>query len=249
MIEHSEGCTMPTNSTHSRRRFLRLSGLAALAATTSACALTAPGGPAAPASEPAVTTPDQALQRLLEGNQRYVAAKPTYPNLTIDRRMQLAQGQHPFSIVFSCVDSRVPPELVFDRGLGDLFVIRTAGHTLDDAVLGSIEYGVAELGIPLILVLGHEKCGAVKATLEAVEHQTTAPDRIQALVRDIMPAVEQSKGQPGDALDNAVLANTLLTVGRLKETPLLAEALGKGGLKIIGGRYDLDSGAVAIAGA
>ena len=237
------------NSAHSRRRFLRISSLAAVGVAASACAFTAPGSPAAPTPEPAVTTPDQALQRLLEGNQRYVAAKPTYPNLTVERRTQLAQGQHPFSIVFSCVDSRVPPELLFDRGLGDLFVIRTAGHVLDDAVLGSIEYGVAELGIPLILVLGHEKCGAVAATLEAAEHHTTAPDRIQTLVRAITPAIEQSKGQPGDALDNAVLANTALTVGRLKATPLLAEALGKGGLKIIGGRYDLDSGVVVIAGA
>jgi carbonic anhydrase len=239
---------MFSNSTPSRRRFLQISGLAALAATASACSFSAPGGSAL-AAEPAVTTPGQALQRLLEGNQRYAAAKPTYPNATADRRTQLAQGQHPFAIVFSCVDSRVPPELVFDRGLGDLFVIRTAGHTLDDAVLGSIEYGVAELGIPLILVMGHEKCGAVKATLEAVEKHTTAPDRIQALVRDITPAIELSKGQPGDALDNAVLANTLLTVDRLKTTPLLAEVLAKGGLKIVGGRYDLDSGTVVIAGA
>jgi carbonic anhydrase len=237
------------NSAHSRRRFLRFSGLAAIGITASACASPFARSEPASVAEPAVTTPDQALQRLLEGNQRYVGAKPTYPNLTVDRRTQLAQGQHPFSIVFSCVDSRVPPELLFDRGLGDLFVIRTAGHVLDDAVLGSIEYGVAELGIPLILVLGHEKCGAVKATLEAVEHHTTAPDRIQTLVRAITPAIEQSKGQPGDALDNAVLANTALTVGRLQATPLLADALGKGGLKIIGGRYDLDSGAVVIAGA
>ena len=237
------------NSTYSRRRFLRLSGLAALGVGASACAAPFVRSEAALAPEPAVTTPDQALQRLLEGNQRYVAATPIYPNLTVDRRTQLAQGQHPFSIVFSCVDSRVPPELLFDRGLGDLFVIRTAGHVLDDAVLGSIEYGVAELSIPLILVLGHEKCGAVKATLEATEHQTTAPDRIQTLVRAITPAIEQSKGRPGDALDNAVLANIALTVGRLKATPLLADALGKGGLKIIGGRYDLDSGSVVIAGA
>jgi len=240
---------MSLNNTHPRRRFLQLAGLAALGVSASACAAPFSRSESALAAEPAVTTPDQALQRLLEGNQRYVAAKPAYPNLTVDRRTQLAQGQHPFSIVFSCVDSRVPPELLFDRGLGDLFVIRTAGHVLDDAVLGSIEYGVAELGIPLILVLGHEKCGAVKATLEAVEHHTTAPDRIQTLVRAITPAIEQSKGQPGDALDNAVLANTVLTVGRLKATPLLAEALGKGGLKIIGGRYDLDSGSVVIAGA
>ncbi|MEP7190236.1 MAG: carbonic anhydrase [Roseiflexaceae bacterium] len=235
--------------THSRRRFLHLSGLAAIGITASACASPFARSEPTLTSEPAVTTPDQALQRLLEGNQRYAAAKPAYPNLTVDRRTQLAQGQHPFSIVFSCVDSRVPPELLFDRGLGDLFVIRTAGHVLDDAVLGSIEYGVAELGIPLILVLGHEKCGAVKATLEAVEHHTTAPDRIQSLVRSITPAIEQSKGQPGDALDNAVLANTTLTVGRLQATPLLADVVGKGRLKIIGGRYDLDSGTVVIAGA
>lgn len=237
------------NHDRSRRRFLRISGLAALGVTASACTLATPGSPSAVAPEPTVTAPDQALQRLMEGNQRYVGSKLAHPNLTLERRAQLAQGQHPFSIIFSCVDSRVPPELVFDRGLGDLFVIRTAGHTLDDAVLGSIEYGVAELGIPLILVLGHEKCGAVKATLEAVEHNTTAPDRIQALVHDITPAIEQSKGQPGDALDNAVLANTALTVAALKATPLLAEALGKGSLKIVGGRYDLDTGAVAIAGA
>jgi carbonic anhydrase len=234
---------------HSRRRFMRISGLAALGLTASACTLAAPDAPAVLAPEAAVTTPDQALQRLLEGNQRYVAAKPAHPNSTTGRREQLAQGQHPFSIIFSCVDSRVPPELVFDRGLGDLFVIRTAGHTLDDAVLGSIEYGVAELGIPLILVLGHEKCGAVKATLEAVEHHTTAPDRIQALVRNITPAIEQSKGQPGDALDNAIQANTMLVVSQLKGTPLLAEAVGKGGLKIVGGRYDLDSGSVTMAAA
>jgi carbonic anhydrase len=237
------------NPAHSRRRFLRLSGLAAIGVTASACTSPFARSEPALASEPAVTTPDQALQRLLEGNQRYAAAKPTYPNLTVERRTQLAQGQHPFSIVFSCVDSRVPPELVFDRGLGDLFVVRTAGHALDDAVLGSIEYGVAELAIPLILVLGHEKCGAVKAALEAVEHNTTAPDRIQTLVRNITPAIEQSKGQPGDALDNAVITNTALMVEQLKTTPLLMDALGKGQLKILGARYDIDSGTVAIAGA
>jgi carbonic anhydrase len=238
---------MAPNRDHSRRSFLKLSGLAALGVTASACTFTAPGSPAAPVAEPAITTPDQALQRLMEGNQRFVAAKPIYPNLTTDHRALLAQGQHPFSIVFSCVDSRVPPELLFDRGLGDLFVIRTAGHVLDDAVLGSIEFGVAELKIPLVVVLGHEKCGAVKATLEAVENNATAPHSIQYLVEGITPAIEQSKGQPGDALDNAITTNTALTVGRLKALPLLADALSKGGLKIIGGRYDLDTGTVVIA--
>ena len=158
----------------------------------------------------------------------------------------MAQGQKPFAIVFGCVDSRVPPELVFDRGLGDVFVIRTAGQVLDDAGLGSIEFGVEELGIPLVMVLGHEKCGAVAATIEAVEHNAEAPGHIGALVEGIRPAVEQVKGQPGDLLDNAVRANVELTVRQLKTSPILAEALETGHIKIVGARYDLDTGVVEV---
>jgi carbonic anhydrase len=141
----------------------------------------------------------------------------------------------------------VPPELVFDRGLGDMFVIRTAGHVLDNAALGSIEYGVAELHVPLLLVLGHERCGAVVASVEAVEHHATAPGRIGALVDGIRPAIEHTHGWPGDDIDNVVRANTELTVAALQASqPILAHAVAEGKLKIVGARYDLGTGAVEV---
>src|SRR5919106_5882022 len=217
----------------SRRDFLKASGLTAISVTLAACA------PTQVSMEAPVTNADEALQKLLEANERYVANKSTDLNESQSRRVELAQGQNPFATIFSCVDSRVPPELVFDRGLGDLFVIRTAGHVLDQAVLGSLEFGVAELKIPLLMVLGHEKCGAVKATLEAVENNATAEAEINWLVDGIRPAVEEVKGQSGDLLDNAVKANVSLTVEHLKASSILSEALEKSELRIVGGLYDL----------
>ena len=224
----------------SRRDFLKASGLTAVSLAVAACA------PAQVPTEGPVTNADEALQRHIEGNERYVAKKSTDLNESQSRRVELANGQAPFATIFSCVDSRVPPELVFDRGLGDLFVIRTAGHVIDHAVLGSLEFGVAELKIPLLMVLGHEKCGAVKATVEAVEHNATAEAEINWLVDGIRPAVEEVKGQSGDLLDNAVKANVSLTVEHLKESAILSQALEKNELRIVGGRYDLDSGMVEI---
>lgn len=224
----------------SRRDFLKASGLTAVSLALAACA------PAQAPTEGPVTNADEALQRLMEGNERYVANKSTDLNESQSRRAELAQGQKPFATIFSCVDSRVPPELVFDRGLGDLFVIRTAGHVIDNAVLGSLEFGVAELKIPLLMVLGHEKCGAVKATVEAVEKNATAEGDINWLVEGIRPAVEEVKSQSGDLLDNAVKANVTLTVERLKGSAILSEALEKSELQIVGGRYDLDTGMVEI---
>jgi carbonic anhydrase len=224
----------------SRRDFLKASGLTAVSLALAACA------PAQAPTEGPVTNADEALQRLMEGNERYVANKSTDLNESQSRRAELAQGQKPFATIFSCVDSRVPPELVFDRGLGDLFVIRTAGHVIDNAVLGSLEFGVAELKIPLLMVLGHEKCGAVKATVEAVEKNATAEGEINWLVEGIRPAVEDVKSQSGDLLDNAVKANVTLTVERLMGSAILSEALEKSELRIVGGRYDLDTGMVEI---
>jgi carbonic anhydrase len=226
----------------SRRDFLKASGLTAISVTLAACA------PTLISAEAPVTNADEALQRLLEGNERYVANKSTDINESKSRRAELAHGQKPFATIFSCVDSRVPPELVFDRGLGDLFVIRTAGQVIDHAVLGSLEFGVAELKIPLLMVLGHEKCGAVKATVEAVENNITAEAEINWLVDGIRPAVEEAKSQPGDLLDNAVKANVSLTVERLKGSAILLEAVEKGELKIVGARYDLDTGIVEVIG-
>lgn len=230
----------------SRRTFLTVSGLAVASTTLAACGTGPAAAQTSADAEAPVTTPDQALQRLIEGNQRYVANKTITLNESASRRAEVAQGQHPFATIFSCVDSRVPPELVFDRGLGDLFVIRTAGQVTDKAVLGSLEFAVAELHIPVMMVLGHEKCGAVKATVEAVEKNAHAEADIEWLVERIRPAVEKSKGEAGDAIENAVKANVALTVERLKASPILSEAVAAGKLKIVGARYDLDTGSVEM---
>jgi carbonic anhydrase len=230
----------------SRRQALRLAGLAA-------AGLTVPTWEPAGAAGKSLTQPagipsaDEALRLLLEGNQRWVAARLERPNQSVERRTEVADGQQPFAIVFGCIDSRVPPELVFDRGLGDIFVVRTAGHVLDHASLGSIEFGVEELHVPLVLVLGHEACGAVEASVEAVEHQETAPGSIEFLVEGIQPAIEQTQGWPGDTIDNVVRVNTERTVAALRASePILAQVVRDGRLQVVGARYDLDTGAVEI---
>jgi len=226
--------------TLTRREFLKASGLMLAGTALAACA------PAQASDEMPVTGADQALERLLEGNRRYAANKSVELNESASRRAEVASGQSPFATIFSCVDSRVPPELIFDRGLGDLFVTRTAGQVLDSAVLGSLQFGVVELGIPLLLVLGHENCGAVKATVEAVEHNAAAEGEINWLVDGIRPAVEAARTQSGDPLDNAVRANILLTVERLRQAPILAQAIEEMGLKVLGARYDLNTGLVEV---
>jgi carbonic anhydrase len=199
-----------------------------------------------PNPKASITTADEALHHLLEGNRRYSTNQAVHLNQTSPRRLEVAQGQHPFAIIFGCVDSRVPPEIIFDRGLGDLFVIRTAGHVIDRAALGSIEFGMLELNIPLIVVLGHERCGAVKATVESLAHHSQEPGQIEMLVEAISPAVEKAKSQPGDLVENAVRVNIELTVNSLKTSPVLADALTKSQLKIVGARYDLDTGSVTL---
>lgn len=227
-----------------RRNFIRLSGFAAAGATLTAC-VSQPIQPVLP-EEAAVSSPDEALDRLMVGNQRYVNNRTLPLNESASRRSEVAKGQSPFATIFSCVDSRVPPELVFDRGLGDLFVIRTAGHTLDQAVLGSLEFGVEELKIPLLLVMGHSKCGAVKATAEALEAHAHAHGSIKFLVEAITPAVEQAAGEAGDPLTNCINANIKLTLAKLMESQILSEAVADGRLLIRGGRYELESGKVEL---
>jgi carbonic anhydrase len=239
---------MSTSSIFSRRDFLKASGLTAAGVALAACAPAQPAGTAVPAplQEGPAANAEEALQRLLDGNKRYTANKSIDLNESESRRTELSKGQNPFATIFSCIDSRVPPELIFDRGLGDLLIVRSAGEVLDRAVLGSLQYGVAELKIPVLMVLGHEKCGAVKATIEAVESNTKGEADIDWLVEGIRPAVEKVHGQAGDVLDNTVRANVELTVERLKTSAILAEAVQKGELKIVGARYDLDSGLVEI---
>ncbi len=230
---------------YSRRDFLRISASTAAGAVLAGCSGLSVAKPAATA-EPAIKTGNAALSRLLEGNKRYAAYKSTDVNETKARRAEVAKGQKPFATILGCVDSRVPPELVFDRGLGDLFVIRTAGQVVDKAVLGSLEFGVAELKIPLLMVLGHEKCGAINATIEAVEKNAKAEAEIAYLVENLRPVVEKAKERTGDKLDNAVRVNVEMAVSTLRSLPFFAEFIHKGELRIVGARYDLDSGLVEV---
>lgn len=230
------------------RCVLSLSATLMLLVGVGSCGSEPPQPPAqsqpTPVAETAITNPDEAIQRLRDGNQRFVGNAAIDPNQTDARRLEVAGGQHPFATILGCVDSRVSPEIVFDRGLGDLFVIRTAGHVLDNTVVGSIEFGSEEFGIPLVMVLGHERCGALEVTIEALEKHETIEGSIGAVVAGVTPAVEAAKGRSGDLLDNSVRANIELTVNRLKQSPVLKEAVDSGKIKIVGGRYDLETGLV-----
>jgi carbonic anhydrase len=186
---------------------------------------------------------DQALTMLMEGNERFVNRKLLHPNQSLERRREVAQSQRPFAVVLGCSDSRVPPEVIFDQGIGDLFVIRIAGNILNDGILGSMEYAVEHLGTSLIMVLGHQRCGAVEATVKAAE----APGHIPALLTAIRPAVEEGKGRPGDLLENAIRANVRRVVSQLKDSrPILAEEVHQGHLRVVGAHYDLESGRVEV---
>lgn len=168
--------------------------------------------PAVRADEPANIAADEAMQRLKDGNQRFAADKATHERQHADRRAEVAKGQKPFAIVVCCSDSRVSPEIVFDQGLGDLFVVRTAGNVVDDVGLGSIEYAVEHLGTRLVVVVGHTECGAVSAAVSGGE----VHGHLRAVVEAIKPAVEKVKGQAGDPVDNAVRANVRETVKHLE---------------------------------
>ena len=199
--------------------------------------------PPASAVRESSLTADQALQRLIEGNGRYMAGAATHPDQTTQRRAELANGQFPFAIVLTCSDSRVAPEIFLDQGLGDLFVIRNAGNILDDHVIGSIEYAVEHLHVPLVLVVGHEKCGAVSAALAGGE----MPGHIRSVVEALEPAVEAAKNLPGDKVDNAVRANVQRVAEILTHVePILQEALSHGKLRVVPARYDLATGRVEI---
>ena len=189
--------------------------------------------------------PEETLQRLLEGNRRYVSNRSALDE-SARRRIEVAQGQHPFAAILGCVDSRVPPELIFDQGLGDLFVIRTAGQVLDKAVLGSLEFGVATLNIPLLVVLGHERCGAVKAAMDILERHEVAEAEIEFLVEALAPAIKRGKHAGGDIWDQAVRAQIEILVEQLKHSPILATAVDEGALKIAGAWYNLETGLVEI---
>ena len=190
-------------------------------------------------------TPDQALKILKEGNDEFRTDAPYRAARGRERRIQLALGQAPFCVLVGCSDSRVPPELLFGRGLGELFIIRNAGNTIDTAALGSVEYGVGVLGCPLVVVLGHEKCGAVAAAVDVVTKNATFPGVIGEMIQSILPAVLSVRDKPGDLMENAVEANARRVAARLKtQSPVLLEALRTNRVKVIAANYDLDDGSV-----
>jgi len=193
---------------------------------------------------------DEALHALLNGNGRFVKGQSVSPRRSPEDFRGLADAQYPEAVIVSCADSRVAPEILFDVGVGDIFVVRVAGNVVNGAgvtVKGSIEYAIAELNVPLIVVLGHSSCSAVKAAMKHINAKDSLPGAINGLVELIKPAVTQSKGVPGDALENAIRENVEIGVERLRELqPILAPRVKDGKLKVVGAVYDLGTGAVTL---
>jgi len=191
---------------------------------------------------PSDLTPDQALDRLMKGNERFASGHPRHPNQGAARRGEVADGQHPYAIVLACADSRVGPEVVFDQGVGDVFVVRVAGNIADETGVASMEFATAVLGAEVIVVMGHTECGAVKATIDTVTAGQTLPGHLPALATAIRPAVT-SLPAGGVSLDAATESNVRHVVNQLRTTqPILADLNSKGKIKVVGGVYDLHSG-------
>jgi carbonic anhydrase len=228
----------------SRRGFLKSASIGVAATVAGSIDASALAGEQHTA---AAITPEEALKLLISGNRRWVTGRATHPHQSVKRRLALRHEQHPFATVVSCIDSRVPPELVFDRGIGDLAVIRTGAQVLDrGVVLGSVEFSPDHLNTPLILVMGHQRCGAVSAAIHTIESGGTAPGHIQSIVDALRPAYHVAVKQTGDLVDNVVRAQTKLAVKQLRHDPLIKEFLARGVLKLAGGYYSLDTGAVSI---
>lgn len=206
----------------------------------------APPAPVGPDGKTTLTA-DQALALLKEGNRRFIADSPALGPISRQRRLAIAQSQAPFATLVSCSDSRVGPEQLFGRGLGELFIVRNAGNTVSsNQALGSLEYAVAVLGTPLVVVLGHERCGAVDAAVKVVKDNASFPGSIGRMVEPIIPAALAARSDGTINLDNAIRANVRRTVEQLRNAvePVLLEPQRQGRLKVVGAYYDLDTGAV-----
>jgi carbonic anhydrase len=220
-----------------RRRFLAMAGFGLLAASMTD--VWAAGGPHTE------LTADQALDALKKGNAKYLAQPELCAVDLAKKRAGVADGQAPWATVVTCSDSRVPPELLFGgQGVGELFVARNAGNMVDTATMGTIEYGAAVLGAPLIVVLGHERCGAVVGACDVVTKKATFPGSIGPMVKAIVPAAMAVKGQPGDFVDNTVRESAKRTAAKVAKSPVIAPLVKAGKVKVIAARYDLDDGKV-----
>jgi carbonic anhydrase len=227
-----------------RRSIFKLAAGAAAGLAMAPRAFAAP--PKTPPKPENVISPDAALHRLMEGNTRYVKGDTRRHDFRHEREA-LSKGQNPFAAVLSCADSRIAPEYCFDTARGDLFVCRIAGNFASDEMTASLEYAVAVLNTPLILVLGHDACGAVDATIKSVKDGTTLPGHLPSLVAAIKPAVDAVQGQPGDMLANAIQRNVALNVQALSSAgPILKAAVDDKKIRVVGGVYKLSSGKVAL---
>jgi carbonic anhydrase len=219
-------------------------GLASCAADRASNAPVSQAAAAGHAEHPGGASPGDALEMLSKGNQRYVSGHLQHPHQSPDRRTELANTQVPSAVIIGCSDSRTSPELVFDQGLGDLFVIRVAGNVVDDHALGSVEYAAEHLGTKLIVVLGHERCGAVKAARESASAKSESHDHIASLVASIRPAVDATVGADADATCRANVHNVEQAL-RTSE-PVLKAMVDAGRVRVVGAYYDLDTGVVTF---
>jgi len=195
-------------------------------------------------------TPALAWRRLREGNERFVSGESLHPNQDASRRSSLLEGQNPFAVIFGCADSRLAAEIIFDLGLGDAFVVRTAGQVIDDAVLGSLEYSISELKVPLIAILGHDSCGAVTATKAAVETGEMPPGFIRDLVERITPSVLTAKRNGQEDVNDMVVEHVKQTADRLADSSrVISDAIEDGRVAVIGLSYKLGDGQAALVSA
>ena len=191
-------------------------------------------------------TPDETLAKLMEGNKRFVNQKRKKPNQTTIRLEDVAAGQAPFAAVLSCADSRVPVEIVFDRGVGDIFVVRDAGNIAADESIGSLEFGTLVFGAKVLMVIGHQDCGAVISTMKELE----VPGKIGLILDNIKPAIANYLGKADDkaAVKKATEANVLFQIEQLKKSPVIAELIANNKLKIVGGYSNLKTGEITLIG-
>ena len=231
------------------RRSMLAAGAATFAVTTSAAQAQQPAAfrPVPTKDGFTTLTSDEALQFLIDGNNNFLAGKESGPPLGPQRRLELAKGQAPFCAYVTCSDSRVPPELLFGRGLGELFIIRNAGNTVDTAAMGSIEFAVAVLKVPLVVVMGHEKCGAVDAACKVITEDARFPGAIDDMIHPILPAALGVRDKQGKInLEDAVRENVRRIVHRLRNEadPIMLNPQKVGKLKVVGAYYELARGLV-----
>ena len=239
-----------SDNSFSRRNFIKISGVGAITAASLNLGgmLSIPEALADESIRP--QNADEALKALMEGNKRFVNSLKKGPGRSSKRRKELAAGQNPFVSILACADSRVAPEIIFDQGLGDLFVVGVAGNIVNPTnygIQGSLEYGALVLGTPLIMVLGHSECGAVAAAIESLQKDTQFPGSINDIAQTIEPAVEKAKAEKGNLLLNSIISNVQMGVNKLNNSdPVISDLVKKGKVKVVGANYDLKTGEVKL---